>query len=817
MALRKSSASMLKVSSTARRSRGLTSSVGLTPPAPRLYDLEYQQLTEDFRDGLIGYNAYSEYLTGKLEGLQPDTLDYFSIKKKLDNITFQQIDKQMDYGFRVAKSISPDDYISWKEQQLEDTDPDSDQYMQLQSDIKSAKTEKISRERSALEFDILMETKNKEDLAKFYLDTANGTDDPEAQMKYYGLYSKTVDSMNAEILKQERDARALEEKEMRLKFNRGDLGKTFEENIEAYYNFVEGQYSSEFDPSRQMTYMSQLDSLVKQYDDYQEGIITEREQAGKASVAAYSKSLKDKFYSDRKEANSQMAILKKELNMGNLTSEEYAQQMMELFLGEDGYLNSLNGIALDPNISEDIYEKLETEFSAIQEKFETDGFWKANMPVPDDNGNWSGKFFTNPNYKAVQDFDKSGNVRTSWEFDPSQSYEMKDAVWDAEAKVWRKVKTVETKNEKGEKITTKEIYRLGESGEVIKETYDEETKQWKTLGEEGFVSLDRKYRDANTSIMGEFARQEYIQKKGKEVEEQVWSDLAAEQGMFKATLARQISTKPEGAIAKLGELGGDVQTVAKGIVDKARSDFSAKSFREIPSDLAKIDVATAGFLERKTEELGKLAEEGKARFIGEKGEAVKEFQDRLVSAGTLAKKFATGFFGPETQKATQAITERVQADFSAQKLKQLPSDIGIVGRAIGTAAKKYFAPQQIGGALGEVYSKRSDLQKVFDPSGAGKGAWAGKTIQDWARIYGIKEEPTLKALSFEAPKPKFQIPKLELPSWIKKPTFEPVTERVKTDFSLSKLKQLPQDIKTVTGAAKTATSSFLKKLKFWGK
>ncbi|MCK5642711.1 MAG: hypothetical protein KAJ19_18020, partial [Gammaproteobacteria bacterium] len=489
--------------------------------------------------------------------------------------------------------------------------------------------------------------------------------------------------------------------------------------------------------------------------------------------------------------------------------------MMELFLGEDGYLNALNGIALDPNISEDIYEKLETEFSAIQEKFETDEFWKANKPVPDENGNWSGKFFTNPNYKAVQDFDKSGNVRTSWEFDPSQSYEMKDAVWDTEAKVWRKIKTIKTKNEKGEEITTREIYRLGKDGEVIKETFDEKTKQWGAIGAEGFISSERKYRDANTSIMSEFARQEYIQKKGKEVEEQVWSDLAAEQGMFKATLARQISTKPEGAIAKLGELGGDVQTFAKDIVDRARDAFSAKSFGEIPRDAARLEVATAGFLERKTEELGRLAEEGKARFIGEKGEAVKEFQERLVNAGTLAKKFATGFFGPETQKATQAITERVKADFSKPKFEQIPRNLGIVGRAIGTAAKKYFAPQQIGGALGEVYSKRSDLQKVFDPSGAGKGAWAGKTIQDWARIYGVKEEPTLKTLTFKAPKPKFQIPKLELPSWVKKPTFEPVAERVKTDFSISKLKQLPQDIKTVTGAAKTATSSFLKKLKFW--
>ena len=814
MALRKSSASMLKVSSTARRSRGLTSSVGLTPPAPRLYDLEYQQLTEDFRDGLIGYNAYSEYLTGKLEGLQPDTLDYFSIKKKLDNITFQQIDKQMDYGFRVAKSISPDDYISWKEQQLEDTDPDSDQYMQLQSDIKSAKTEKISRERSALEFDIIMETKNKEDLAKFYLDTANGTDDPEVQMRYYGLYSRTVDSMNEEVLKQERDARALEEKEMRLKFNRGDLGETFEENIEAYYSFVEGQYVSEFDPSRQMTYMSQMDSLVKQYDDYQEGIIAEREKEGKAAVAAYSKSLDDEFKSNKEEVNRQKEILKRELNLGNLTSEEYAQHMTSLFRGEDGYVRILGDLLNDPNISQSSYERIIKEYYTTTDKFDTDSFWKANLPVPDENGNWSGKVYVHPNYKAVQDFDKSGNVRTSWEFDPSQSYEMKDAVWDAEAKVWRKITKVE--NEKGK--ITKEIYRLGEDGITIKETFDEKTKQWGTIDEEDkFLSSDRRYRKANTSIMSEPARQRYIQKESKEIEEQVWRDLAAEEGMAKAAIARQISLRPESGIAKLGELGGDVQAFAKDIVDKTRDAFSAKSPRDLPG----LDREAKIIPDRRAENLRKLAEEGKTRFIGEKGEVVKAFQRELVDVGVLAKKFATGFFGPETQKATQAITERVQADFSAQKLKQLPSDIGIVGRAIGTAAKKYFAPQQIGGALGEVYSKRSDLQKVFDPSGAGKGAWAGKTIQDWARIYGVKEEPTLKALSFEAPAPKFQIPKfqipkLELPSLIK-PVLKPVTERLKADFSVSKLKQLPKDVKTATGVVKTTAASFLKKLKFWEK
>ena len=76
-------------------------------------------------------------------------------------------------------------------------------------------------------------------------------------------------------------------------------------------------------------------------------------------------------------------------------------------------------------------------------------------------------------------------------------------------------------------------------------------------------------------------------------------------------------------------------------------------------------------------------------------------------------------------------------------------------------------------------------------------------------MYGVKEEPTLKA-----PAPKFQIPKLELPSWAK-PAFKPVTERVKADFGVSKLKRLPSDIKTVAGAAKTTATSFLKKLKWW--
>ncbi len=373
MALRKSSASMLRVGSTARRSRGLTS--GMTPPAPRLYDLEYQQLTEDFRDGLIGYNAYSEYLTEKLEGLKPGTYDYFAIKKKLDNITFQQADRELDFKYKVLKTVEPGDYISWKEAQLEGLDPSSNAYMQLQTDIKSAKEEKRSRERNVLEFDILIGEANKQDLIGWYNEQAQNATDPETQMKYITLGSKTQESLNKELEAEYRKERALEEQEWALKFRRGDFGETPEKNIEAYYDLIAGRYEEEYDPSKQMTYLSKLDSLEKQAEDIYEGRAKKAEAASKKVRAENEKLEKERFEKAKNHFEDESKLLDQKLESGNLTKEEWAQEKYRMLKGADGYINDLYSFEGSQFLTDSLRDKINGQFVAMEKEMDENSFY----------------------------------------------------------------------------------------------------------------------------------------------------------------------------------------------------------------------------------------------------------------------------------------------------------------------------------------------------------------------------------------------------------------------------------------------------------
>ena len=817
---------MLRVGSTARRSRGLTS--GMTPPTPRLYDLEYQQLTEDFRDGLIGYNAYSEYLTEKLEGLKPGTYDYFAIKKKLDNITFQQADRELDFKYKVLKTVEPDDYISWKEAQLEGLDPSSNAYMQLQTDIKSAKEEKRSRERNVLEFDILIGEANKQDLIGWYNEQAQNATDPETQMKYITLGSKTQESLNKELEAEYRKERALEEQEWALKFRRGDFGETPEENIEAYYDLIAGRYEEEYDPSKQMTYLSKLDSLEKQAEDIYEGRAKKAEAASKKVRAENEKLEKERFEKAKNHFENESKLLDKKLESGNLTKEEWAQEKYRMLKGADGYINDLYSFEGSQFMTDSLWDKINGQLDAMTKEMDENSFYKAVFPIDrDGDGHWdeNERVWLNPDFKFVMNFSQEGKAAGTFSvkavYDDTKSPYMDGHIQDPQSGLWYET----SKDKEGNRIVRMPD---GEGG-VITSTEDSETGQWGTKhvaeGKEPTFKPSRiQPMEIDMSKASPEQITEYYRNEQKEQDVMARSRVA---------LGKKSLGYLKGDIGAIGEgVGAPIRKITEGMMAKGPEEVIGGIIKDVGGrvreEVSKIrdpreDIDTMG--------LSDIAEEGKDFLIGAKGDAVKAFQRRAVEAGELASKFATGYFGPESKKAMEKITTKVSSMYSKETAGRFLGDVGKITGAISTAAKQKlegaktaYAQNKIGGALGDIYSKREDLQKVFDPSGKGKGAWAGKTIQDWARMYGTKEEPTLKG--FEKKITPFKMPTFDFTKTkqqiakpfeeIKKTFFKPVQDvrkKISYDFSRQKFRRFGSDV----GVIKRATSSWLKKLKFWGK
>ncbi len=778
-------------------------------------NLERRKMAEDYRDGLIGYAVYSEYLSKKLDSLDPNSLDYFIIKKQLDNITQQHIEKQVDFGFKVAKTIEPDDYIKFKEEELQNVDPNSDKYIQIQKDIREAEREKIRREELKLKFDIQQQTKNKMDLAKFYLDIAQNSDDPEMQMMYYNKYVSTVDSINREALSEYNKRIAIQDRDMFLKYKRGDLGNTFEENLRNYYNYLNNRLETEPDINKQFTLISRIDSLVREANEFQEQRTKLAEKQAKAIKKEGERSVREKIRELRKEFYRNKANLDKMLSYGWINAKQYAVEMIKM---TNSYKNDLVALASSPYITESAYDRIESELEGINKHQENDNFWKAVIPVRDKEGNFTGEVYFNPNYKAVQK--PSNYFKTTWEFDPTQSYEKKNYVYDPKVGVWREIAKRKVKDASGKSIERYEIYRLDENGNVLTE-YQTPQGDWGFLGKDGkFIRSDRNYRNVDFKLM----TPDDIERYQKETKENVWKEVAKEEGMLNAMLQRHLVTHPEAPISKLAEMGGDVKKVADYIVNnvsnvpqRIQKDFSRESFARLPEDFSKIVEAASGLK------------------IGETGEHVKELQKNLRNLGYY-RKGITGYFGPKTMEAVNEIKNKIAQDFSKESFARLPQDIGTIGKAIGTAASRLFKPNYIGGALGEVYAKRKDLQKVFDPTGKGKGEWAGKTIEDWARMYGYKEEPLLKSYAPKPPVsvpklpklslPKFTLPKISVPKIsIPEPAQKAATAIQKT-YNPTTFSRLPKDIGTISKAVtkgagsylegiKKKVGGFLNKLKWW--
>ncbi len=691
-------------------------------------NLEYRQITEDYKDGLIGYAVYSEYLTERLKTLDPDSLEYFTTQKKLDDITEQHINKQMDFGFKVAKTIEPDDYIRFKEDLLRNIDPDSNEYLEIQKDIQNAQWEKVRRAELKIKFDINQQTANKMDLAKFYLDIAQSAEDPEKQILYYNRYVSTMDSINREALAEYNKQVALEDRDMLLKYKRGDLGDSFDENLEVYYNYLNRRLETEADVNKQFTLIGRIDSLVKEAQEYEKQKEKISEANAKKIRQAREKEVREKYSEVKNNYFEQKTILEKRLNAGDINAEKYAVEMIKL---TDDYIKELSNLAYSPYLTESVWEKIDNALKGVQEHFETDGFWKANIPIRDDKGNFTGRIFSDPNFKAIQKIDKAGNFKTSWEFDPTQSYQKEGYVYDPDMGVWREITERTITNERGEKIKVKEIYRQDENGNVIVEYQDPKTKQWGMLNETGeFIPSQKRYRDVDFKLMSS----EDIQKYQQKIKEDVWKEVAQEEGKFgkmKLTVGRYMLDRPEGIIGKGLNIGADVGEKIQKAVDIIKTTSPKEFLREKIAEVPKPSDTVAKIIKSKFK-------------IGDRGKAVEELQKDLKAIGAY-RKGITGYVGPKTIEAIQKVKSQFKEDFSKEKMAQLPKDIKTIGRAIGTAAKKIFQPSQIGGALGAVYARRPDLQKVFTATGQGIGQWKGKTIEDWARMYGYKEEPTLKS------------------------------------------------------------------------
>ena len=68
-----------------------------------------------------------------------------------------------------------------------------------------------------------------------------------------------MDSVNIEALAEYNKQISLEDRDMLLKFKRGDLGGSFEENLENYYNYLDGRLETEADVNKQFTLIVRID------------------------------------------------------------------------------------------------------------------------------------------------------------------------------------------------------------------------------------------------------------------------------------------------------------------------------------------------------------------------------------------------------------------------------------------------------------------------------------------------------------------------------------------------------------------------------
>ncbi len=916
MALRRSSGSILKVGSSRRRSRGSGGSFDI--PKARLYDMEYRQMTEDYRDdiisfdeyiaflenkregigdeddhftiskrikdvtnaynkkaesdwkaeakleeqkyaedyknGLIGFEAFYPYLQEKAEyfcGQDSDSSECFMATKKAEDVMFQQNDREMDFMFKALKTVSPDNYISWKESQLDGLDPNSNAYMQIYKDIESAKKEKVSRGKTDLEYDILIGEANKADLLKWLDDAIKNTDDPDMQKKYFTQRCNLADSMNKEIEAEWNRERALEDKEAALKFRRGDYGNTDAENREGYYNYLMGQYESEYDPSKQMTYIGKMDTLIKQEEDAAEG----RYKKGLAAGKANDKAMADDFRATVKETNAEIKKIERDMDRGIITSEDFAHGMWEIIKGKEGLEADIFALEAQ-GVGENTFDLLVKELEATRHRQETEGFWKAFIPTIID-GEWTGELEPNPNWKTIQKFDSNGNYKVSFLHDPDQSHELEGYIYDKDAKLHRKYDIVDMKDKdgnvikvKGKAVKTKEIYMIDSEGNTTKISLDEKTQEWMN---ERTGQAQGNFMMADTSRMKPEELEKHIQKisreKGMAVLKTEWQKIKEEEGLGKTVLVKYMQENPDGFLAKWQETSSDVAgKIGEGVgwmAEKGPKERLGEMMGEAKETIFRSgsEITDAMNIDRTN-----LMNAGKDFLSGAKGEAVKVYQQGLVAAGILDKRFANGIVGPATEKAKVKLADKVKtqitADFSEDTLGRLPSDAGKIWKGITSAAQSYaqtaYAQNKIGGQLGDVYAKRKDLQQHFDASGKGiSAAWKGHNIWEWAERHGKAEEASLRGGTFKPPtqqKPsqfKFKMPtsvNLKQTSrdftkpWkdFGKDLFSPIQQasqkaqsRISSDFSKEKRKRLKSDVGVIGRYTSKKVGGWLSKLKWW--
>lgn len=742
-------------------------------------DLEQSQITADYQNGLVGYATYSKFLSDKMETLDPESLEYFSVQKTLDNITEQQTDKQMDYGFKTAKTIEPDDYIKWKQDLLAKTDPSTPAYMQLETDIKSAQWEGVNRLEDSAKYDIMTGVANKQDLAKFYYGVANATDDPQKQMEYMTKYSNTVDSINSEALAEYNQQVGLQDRDMALKYRRGDLGGTLQENAQAMYDYLNDRLSKEADPNKQMSLISQMDGIVKAVQDEQDQQGAKATAAGARSTAASAKAATQTYNAIKDDYYSKKDMLEKGLNNGSISTDQYAMEMMNL---TNDYIKEVSTAGANPNLSDSTFDSINGEIEKIQKSFDTDSFWKSNIAMVGENGQPTGKIWHNPDYKPVQGIDDQGNMKTTWKLDPTQNYKLKDHIWDAAAGVWRKVEQVDVldengnvkKDANGKNVTRGEIYRTDADGNVIVEYQNSDTGEYGTMGDDGtFKASSQKYNEANLHAL---AYGDNMQKYNAEQSGKIWDSYSQDMkksnplvGGILAGAGKSMVDNPGSWLNNLADgsktmenIGGaaynSVENFGKGFADAADKYVynpiggAIKGAINLPENIS----SAANWA------------------IGKTGDEVSQLQKDLGLT-------ISGYFGPNTQKAVNNAVAQIKTTLADPAmatgnymLKNQSTPVGSVlnkladgGQAIengvkatesffnniSTAAKNWVMPtSSIGGALGDVYSKRTDLQQNFDASGKGtSAAWAGKTINDWANTWGYKEEASLASYTPKAP------------------------------------------------------------------
>ncbi len=692
--------------------------------------LATNQITADYQNGIVGFAAYSQFLSDKLAKMDPDSLEYFATQKSLDSITEQQTDKQMDYGFKTAKTIEPDDYIKWKQDLLAKTDSTTPAYLQLETDIKSAQWEAVNRLEDSAKYDVMTGVANKQDLAKFYYGVATATDDPQKQMEYMTKYSNTVDSINSEALAEYNQQVGLQDRDMALKYRRGDLGNTPQENAQVMYDYLNDRLSKESDPNKQMSLISQMDGIVK-------AIQAQIDQEAAKATAGYAASVA----SAKKDATQQYAAAKKDykdnkdaligmLNTGGISADQYAVEMSNI---TTYYLNSLDSLGANPYLDDSKYEDIDAEKGKIIDAYNTDSFWKSNKMMVDAQGNTTGKVWHDPNYKPVQGIDEQGNMKTSWKFEPSQSYKMEGCIFDQTTGVWREVVKVKYTDENGKEAERGESYRVvmtqdpvtGEyTSTIVTDYQDPVTGKWGSMGKDRtFKESDHILQDVNFHAM---KGMDDVNEYNAGVTKKIWENYSKEIGNntvagFNKYLAEHpgsffnnIADSPEWIKEEAGKVGGAaynaVESFGKGVADTA-----------VKKSIANAEMATGNYM-------------------------IKNPNSAL---GTVLNKAADG--GQAIQNAS---------NYVAGGIKSAEKSLGNVYNSISSAAKNWTMPtSSIGGALGEVYNKRSDLQQNFDANGKGtSAAWAGKTINDWANTWGYKEESSLANYAPKAP--AISIPKI---------------------------------------------------------